>query len=51
VRRADGSVTLVEFKTGAPRDADTRQLQAYVDGVRRLLPKTALDGRIIRLDS
>jgi len=26
-------------------------LQAYVDGVRRLLPKTALDGRIIRLDS
>jgi RecB family exonuclease len=51
VRRADGSVTLVEFKTGAPRDADTRQLQAYVDGVRRLLPETALDGRIIRLDS
>ena len=51
VRRADGSVTLVEFKTGAPREADTRQLQAYVDGVRRLLPETALDGRIIRLDS
>jgi len=26
-------------------------LQAYVDGVRRLLPETTLDGRIIRLDS
>jgi len=51
VRRADGSVTLVEFKTGAPRDADTRQLQAYVDGVRRLIPETNVDGRMIRLDS
>ena len=51
VRRADGSVTLVEFKTGAPRDADERQLQAYVEGVRRLLPETPVDGRIIRLDS
>lgn len=51
VRRPDGSVLLVEFKTGAPRDADTRQLQAYVDGVRRLIPETIVDGRMIRLDS
>lgn len=51
VRRADGSVTLVEFKTGAPRDADARQLQAYVEGVRRLVPETNVDGRMIRLDS
>lgn len=51
VRRADGSLTLVEFKTGTARNADERQLQAYVDGVRRLLPRTPIDGRIIRLDS
>ncbi len=51
VRRTDGSVTLVEFKTGAPREADARQLQAYVEGVRRLLPAVPVDGRIIRLDS
>ena len=49
--RADGSMTLVEFKTGAPREADDRQLQAYIGGVQRLVPTTPLDGRIIRLDS
>jgi RecB family exonuclease len=51
VRHPAGGITLVEFKTGAPRDADARQLQAYVDGVRRLVPDIPVDGRIIRLDS
>ena len=43
-------MTLVEFKTGAARDADARQLASYVEGMRRLLPDTAVEGRIIRLD-
>lgn len=50
IRRPDGGVTLVEFKTGAPREADERQLAAYVEGVRRLLPGTPVEGRVIRLD-
>lgn len=50
VRRPDGRVTLLEFKTGAARDADARQLASYVEGMRHLLPESAVDGRIIRLD-
>ena len=50
VRRPDGRVTLLEFKTGAARDADARQLASYVQGMRHLLPESAVDGRIIRLD-
>lgn len=50
VRRPDGHVTLLEFKTGAAREADTRQLASYVEGMRRLLPDMMVDGRIIRLD-
>ncbi|MFN7979672.1 MAG: UvrD-helicase domain-containing protein [Vicinamibacterales bacterium] len=50
VRRPDGRVTVLEFKTGAAREADERQLASYAEGLRRLLPETPIDGRIIRLD-
>ncbi|MEZ5415954.1 MAG: UvrD-helicase domain-containing protein [Vicinamibacterales bacterium] len=50
VRHGDGSVTLVEFKTGAPRQADEAQLEAYVAGVRLLLPGVPVAGRLIRLE-
>jgi hypothetical protein len=43
-------VTVLEFKTGAAREADARQLASDVEGMRRLLPETSVDGRIIRLD-
>jgi hypothetical protein len=49
-RRPDGSATVVEFKTGAPRASDERQLEAYVRGIRALLPGIIVKGRVIRLD-
>jgi ATP-dependent exoDNAse (exonuclease V) beta subunit len=51
VHHADGSVTVVELKTGTPRDSDARQLQLYVEAVERLVPGTPVRGRIVRLDA
>jgi ATP-dependent helicase/nuclease subunit A len=36
VERADGGLTVVEFKTGRPRDAHRRQLDLYVRAVRAM---------------
>ena len=36
VRRADGRLTVVEFKTGRPREAHQRQLDLYVRAARQL---------------
>lgn len=51
VRHADGSLTVVELKTGVAREADERQLALYVEGVRKLAPGVAVAGRIVRLDA
>ena len=48
VLRPDGSAVVVEFKTGTPRESDQRQLDAYVGGIRALLPGIFVQGRIIR---
>jgi hypothetical protein len=45
-----GVVTVVEFKTGAPREADARQLAAYVEGIRALAPTTIVESRMIRVE-
>ncbi len=50
VAHKDGRITVVEFKTGRPREADERQLADYVEGLGRLLPGKIVSGRIIRLD-
>ncbi len=51
VAHKDGRITVVEFKTGRPREADERQLTDYVEGLGRLLPGKIVSGRIIRLDA
>ena len=50
VQRPDGVVTVVEFKTGVPREADARQLAAYVEGIRALAPALIVESRMIRVD-
>lgn len=51
VRHADGTVTVVELKSGVARDADERQLALYVEAIRRLAPGVSVRGRIVRLDA
>jgi hypothetical protein len=44
----DGSsALLLEFKTGAPRDAHRDQLNAYVDAMRAAWPDLRVDGRLV----
>jgi hypothetical protein len=50
VQRPDGVVTVVELKTGAPREADARQLAAYVEAIRALAPSLIVESRMIRVD-
>ena len=47
VRRSDGSVTVVEFKTGAPRPAHELQLSVYVRAASRLFPTANVDGVLV----
>jgi len=43
----DGSVVVLDFKTGAPREGDQVQLDAYVDAARALFPDAAVGGRLV----
>ena len=45
--RPNGRVVVVDFKTGAPRKADRRQLRAYVGAVRLLYPGSPVEGRLV----
>ncbi len=47
VRRPDGSMVVVEFKTGAPSPSHDVQLETYVRAVRAMYPETAVTGRIV----
>ncbi|HWP99795.1 MAG TPA: 3'-5' exonuclease, partial [Vicinamibacterales bacterium] len=47
VRRPDGSMIAVEFKTGAPRPAHRRQLELYVRAVAGLSAGAQVEGRLI----
>ena len=47
IRRADGSVTIVEFKTGQRRDAHQRQLDVYVEAARALHPGVPVEGVLL----
>jgi ATP-dependent exoDNAse (exonuclease V) beta subunit len=44
---ADGSVRVLEFKTGAPRETHERQLGVYVRAARALFPDRQVEGRLI----
>ncbi len=44
---ADGSVTVFEFKTGAPQPSHQRQLSRYVAAARVLVPGVPVEGRLV----
>jgi ATP-dependent exoDNAse (exonuclease V) beta subunit len=47
VRRTDGVITVVEFKTGARRAAHEQQLAIYTRAVQRLFPAARVDSALI----
>ena len=40
-------MVVVDFKTGARRESDGRQLRAYVDAVRAMYPDLSVEGCLI----
>jgi PD-(D/E)XK nuclease superfamily protein len=47
VERPDGSIVVLEFKTGKPRDDHRRQLELYVQAARSLFPGTRVSGQLV----
>jgi RecB family exonuclease len=47
VRRADGSIVVIEFKTGAPSPAHQSQLDLYVRAARAMFPESSVTGRVV----
>ena len=46
VQRPDGSVFVMEFKTGGPQPEHQQQLELYLAAVRTMFPAAQVDGRI-----
>ena len=51
IRTDDGSVIVVEFKSGTPRSFHQRQLDLYVEAARALFPEASVEGRLIYPDN
>jgi ATP-dependent helicase/nuclease subunit A len=47
VRRPDGRIAVLEFKTGRPREQDRRQLETYVRAARELFPDVTVEGLLV----
>jgi ATP-dependent helicase/nuclease subunit A len=47
VRRPDGSLTVLEFKTGRPREEHQRQLDLYRRAVEQMFPGQRVDGLLV----
>jgi ATP-dependent exoDNAse (exonuclease V) beta subunit len=47
VRRPDGSIAILEFKTGKQRAWHQEQLALYVEAARRLFPAALVEGHVI----
>ena len=47
VQRRDGSVVVVEFKTGAKREIHDRQLDLYVAAARTMFPGVVVSGQLV----
>ena len=50
IHRDDGSIVVVEFKTGGRRPSHQQQLDVYVAAVRALFPGTVVEGRLVYSD-
>jgi ATP-dependent exoDNAse (exonuclease V) beta subunit len=51
IRTAPDRMTVLEFKTGAPRDDDRRQVELYRQAMSRVFPGHAIDVRLVYADS
>ncbi|MBW8714041.1 MAG: PD-(D/E)XK nuclease family protein, partial [Acidobacteria bacterium] len=47
IRQADGSLTVLEFKSGRPRQSHQEQLDIYVRAARSVFPDVPVTGRLI----
>ncbi len=47
VLRPDGNVVVLDFKTGAPRESDQRQLEIYVAAAKTLFPGSSVTGQLV----
>jgi ATP-dependent exoDNAse (exonuclease V) beta subunit len=47
IRRPDGSLVIVEFKTGAPSPSHQAQLDVYLEAARVMFPDAPVEGRIV----
>jgi ATP-dependent helicase/nuclease subunit A len=47
VRRPDGTIVVIEFKTGVPSPSHRAQLDIYLDAARGMFPGCAIEGRIV----
>jgi ATP-dependent helicase/nuclease subunit A len=47
VRRRDGTIVVIEFKTGVPSPSHQAQLDIYLEAARGMFPGAAVDGRIV----
>ena len=50
VQKNDGSILVVEFKTGRPRPSHQRQLDLYVDAAVAIYPGARIEGRLVYAD-
>jgi ATP-dependent helicase/nuclease subunit A len=50
VQKNDGSILVLEFKTGRPRPSHQRQLDLYVDAAASLYPGARIEGRLVYTD-
>ena len=50
VRSASDRMTVLEFKTGRPRDEHRLQLDVYRRAAERLFPGCAIDARLVYAD-
>jgi RecB family endonuclease NucS len=51
VRRGDGAITILEFKTGRPRPEHQQQLELYAQAAKRLFPGAVVDGLLVYPDA
>jgi ATP-dependent exoDNAse (exonuclease V) beta subunit len=49
IRNGDGSITVLEFKSGSPHADHRIQLQLYVRAARSMFPDVPVDGRLVYL--
>jgi ATP-dependent helicase/nuclease subunit A len=47
IRKPDGSVLVIEFKSGQPRPAHQAQLDSYIEAAQLMFPGSRVEGRLI----